>query len=635
MTRFPFPLPRITVVFAGLCLLTSTLRAAAPIPEAPRENTVALFGPAVAEGRNVALREDSAAYTGRHVSPRRNYEILATASLPHGGDVLHVWVRYRGLALQMKARVEGKTVEFPWNWTRNPDRFAWRHVGAFPREQLGEGVLFLCDTKREDNSGIDALVITADAAWAPPGATRPRPQAVATPPVNPDAPDAANATVQATVAVIEESSEPGEAAVAIDWSAIGPRVEPFIYSLNNFRGHSVARMSETTWHDGHAYMGTRLMRLHSSGLVRSWFDEETKDWKYDAVAAALVAGTPPTGAVRMICLNSWPASFDADEDGRLDSDRIDDFARLCADLVRFVNIERRIGILYWEVTNEKDFAYWRKPRNNNQPDVAAFARIYNQAAAAMRAVDPTIRIGGPAACSPLPVEPLVEFARLTHEQLDFFSFHHYATGSNTDSDQTIYEKAIVMASDSGDLIRRINAALRPHTGKILEYHLNEYNICYSWRVPEPRMTNHKGAVFDALSLISYAQVPGLTATNAWNDQDGVYGKMNNQGDLRPAAHVYHYFNRLLQGSRATVSTSDEKTVVPFAIADGSEGRPAFVLVNRTNGEQTVTLTETPVTSGSWRVASIAAEGLLPETAASPFAAPVTLAPHSVNFYWIN
>src|SRR5690606_20497673 len=92
-------------------------------------------------------------------------------------------------------------------------------------------------------------------------------------------------------------------------------------------------------------------------------------------------------------------------------------------------------------------------------------------------------------------------------------------------------------------------------GKAIEVHLNEFNICYSWRVPEPRMTDHKGAVFDALSLIAYAQIPGLTATNAWNDQDRVYGKLDNEGNLRPGAHIYHYFNRLFIGSPAAAATS--------------------------------------------------------------------------------
>ncbi|HEY9247786.1 MAG TPA: alpha-L-arabinofuranosidase, partial [Rariglobus sp.] len=229
-------------------------------------------------------------------------------------------------------------------------------------------------------------------------------------------------------------------------------------------------------------------------------------------------------------------------------------------------------------------------------------------------------------------EPLIEFAVLAREQLDFLSFHNYASGSADETDQTIYEKVSVMARDTADAVRRLKKAV---PGKDIEVHLNEHNICYSWRVPEPRMANHKGAVFDALSLIAYAQIPGLTATNAWNDQDRVYGKMDHDGALRPGAHVYHYFNTLLVGAPASSATTAAKAVVPFAIADGHDGRPAFVLVNRTNGAQTVTLSETPAHTGSWRVAAIDAAGHRPDASADPFSAPVTLSPNSVHFYWLN
>ncbi|WP_232766630.1 GH39 family glycosyl hydrolase [Geminisphaera colitermitum] len=461
------------------------------------------------------------------------------------------------------------------------------------------------------------------------------PAVASQPQLNPDEPDAANATVRAKVAVIEETSEPGEATVSIDWNRIGERVPPLLYSMNGYK----RRDDDRPWAAGIALMKPPLLRHHSSSLARYLFDESTGTWDYAKVRATFEASRPPPGTLRMHNVNIWPASYDADGDGRLDPDRVDDFARLYADLVRFVNIEMKVGIHYWEITNEKDMPYWRKPRNGNKPDVAALARIHNTTAAAIRAVDPTVKVGGPAACSPLPMEPLVEFARLTRDNLDFFSFHHYATGNSSDPDQVIYEKALVMADDAGELIRRLHAAL---PGKDFEVHLNEFNICYSWRKPEPRMINHKGAVFDALSLIAYTRVPGLTATNAWNSMEPFYGKMDALGNLRPGAYVYHYFNTLLSGRPAAATSSADKAVVPFAIADGNEGRPAFVLVNRTNGKQTVTLTESPARtgSGSWQVAVIDAGGPRPAAPAtpapaSPFSAPVTLAPHSVNFYWLN
>ncbi|EIP98070.1 alpha-L-arabinofuranosidase [Opitutaceae bacterium TAV1] len=624
-------LPRLLLATAAALLAGLAPALASPLP-APSLRTVVVAGADLAAGLKVDTRQDPAALGGAYVSPREKYQTIARVSLPAEGDTLHVWVHYRGLALQVKTRLGDKTVGFPWSWQRNAKDFAWRLAGSFKRDQLGDSVWLITDPKFTEASGVDALVVTADTDWKPVGVTNAAatPAKPAPPAANPDEPDAANATVQAEVAVIEETSESGEATVSINWGKTGEHVSPLLYSLNGLR-----RAPDPTWEAGIALMRPPLIRQHSSSLARSWF-VETADgkvtWDYAKVRATFEASRPPAGTFRMHNVNIWPASWDADEDGRLDPDRVDDFARLYADLVRFVNIEMKAGIQYWEITNEKDMPYWRKPRKDNTPDVAALARVYNTTAAAIRAVDPTVKIGGPAACSPLPMGPLVEFARLTRDQLDFFSFHHYATGNNTEPDQVIYEKAFVMADDARNLIRRIDAVMK---GKVIEYHLNEFNICYSWRKPEPRMTNHKGAVFDALSLIAYTRVPGLTATNAWGAMDRVYGKMDQRGSLRPGAYVYHYFNRLLSGRPAAVTTSADKAVVPFAVADGHEGRPAFVLVNRTNGEQTVTFTESPAQTGSWQVAVIDAGGPRPAAPAAPFKAPVTLSPHSVNFYWLD
>lgn len=446
-------------------------------------------------------------------------------------------------------------------------------------------------------------------------------------------PNAANATVAFTGTTPDELSAPGAAEVTIDWQKTGRRVEPFIYSMNVFNIVRPSMLAQPAWHEGIRYMAPRLLRLHNAEIGNAWFDAKTGRWDYAKIRTILdAAGTQPAGTVLMLNINGWPDVYDTDKDYRLDVDRVGDYARLCADLVRFINIELKTGVRYWEVTNERDVPYWRQLPPGRQPDVAALATIYNQAAVAMRAVDPTIKIGGPAACYPLPAKPLQEFVRLTRDNLDFFSFHSYASGVTSESDQTIYEKVAIIAKNTADLARWLKD-IAPD--RAIELHLNEYNVNYTWHTNEVRMINHKSAVFDALSLIAFAQVPGLTAANAWNDMDRVYGKMDATGALRPAAHVYHYFNTYLQGTIASSLSSADKAVVPFAIADGNGGRPAFALVNRTNGPQTVTLNfaGTPKT-GTWTTASIDADGLHTDAPVS-LQTPLALPPHSVHIYWSN
>jgi len=461
-----------------------------------------------------------------------------------------------------------------------------------------------------------------------------RPEGSTAPEPAPDSnmPNAANATVAFTGAAPDELSAPGVAEVTIDWRKTGRRVEPFIYSLNVFNIVRSRPAVLPAWREGMSYMAPRLWRLHNAELSNAWFDAKTGGWDYVKIRALLGELRPPDGTLLMLNINGWPDAYDTDKDHRLDPDRVGDYARLCADLVRFVNLELKAGFLYWEVTNERDVPYWRQLPSGRQPDVPALAAIYNQAAVAMRAVDPAIKIGGPAACYPLPARPLQEFVRLTRDNLDFFSFHSYASGVTSESDQTIYEKVAIIAKNTADLARWLKEVA---PDRAIELHLNEYNVSYTWRSNEVRMINHKSAVFDALSLIAFAQVPGLAAANAWNDMDRVYGKMDGAGALRPAAHVYHYFNTYLQGTIASSLSSADKAVVPFAIADGNGGRPAFALVNRTNGEQTVTVrfAGAPV-SAAWTTASTDAAGLHADAPVS-LSSPLTLPPHSVHIYWSN
>ncbi|MBX3742812.1 MAG: hypothetical protein KF712_17645 [Akkermansiaceae bacterium] len=576
---------------------------AADLPARSDTKTTALFGPAVSGNAKLLPREDPAAFTGRYLTATADYQSVAAGDLPPEGDPLHIWVRYQATALQMKTSIDGKAVEFPWDWTRHPDGFGWRKVGSFERSRLGGSIHFISEVNRTPKSGVDALVITADPTWQPSAA--------------PSAPP--------TEAVPAENAR-----VVINWNRLSRPVSPYLYSLNCQHGFS-ATSPRPGWSEGISFMKPRLLRIHNGSLVKTWFDPATGTWNKDKIRAALDSLRPPSGTELLLNINSWPEAYDADKDGRLDPDMVEPYSLLCADLVRIINREFKAGIRYWEITNEKDVAYWRPhERGPAGPpaDVPALAKIHNTAAAAMRKVDPDIKLGGPAACHPLPTQQLTEYARLTRRNLDFLSFHIYATGSAEESDRSVYDKTSSMARNTISLIESVRDEV---SSSRLEFHLNEFNINYTWEPRDPRMANHKGAVFDALFLIAHSRIPDLTAINAWSDQDGAYGKMNMDGTLRPAAHVFHHFNTRLDGSPAQVASSSEQSVVPFAAV--KNGKPAFVLVNRTSVPQSVTVTSNGMdTSTPWISSAIEASGVSAD-ASLLLKSPVVLSPHSVRFIW--
>jgi xylan 1,4-beta-xylosidase len=88
----------------------------------------------------------------------------------------------------------------------------------------------------------------------------------------------------------------------------------------------------------------------------------------------------------------------------------------------------RYGIRYWEIWNAPDAKqFW----NGSAAD---YYRLYEKTARAIQAADPAALVGGPALSKPLIAgdyrEKFIDFVRLNHLPLDFFSWHFYAVDSN-------------------------------------------------------------------------------------------------------------------------------------------------------------------------------------------------------------
>lgn len=429
-------------------------------------------------------------------------------------------------------------------------------------------------------------------------------------------------TRNATISI----EQPGTADITIDWTNTLQEISPAVYSVNSPAGFFEDRVSDPDWYNLIDYLSPALVRLHSTAIIqKSWMFTGDETWNYANISNSLAAGTLPSGTERMITIYRWPDSFDQDGDGLLDSDRLEDFTALCADLVRYINIELGYDVPYWEITNERDYFYWDLGTNG----VQQLADIYNTVAEAMRAVDPSIKLGGPAAQSVSPSSYLIEFAKQTSAQLDFLSYHAYASGDGADSDYKIYNSASRMGATAASFIEQLKAAVPE---KEIEVHLNEYNISWSWENPEPRMRNHKGAVFDALMMIGAAS-SGLTAANAWNAEDGIYGKGNLYGDIHPNAHIYHYFNHYLQGATLGVTNSNPTDIAVLVTQSTHLHSKGIAIVNRSNSRQEVTVQHLQAQENGWLSIRTDEEGLHNSNSLNPFAAPLTLPPHSVSIYW--
>lgn len=147
-----------------------------------------------------------------------------------------------------------------------------------------------------------------------------------------------------------------------------------------------------------------------------------------------------------------------DANGQLRDQSFQEFARYAARLVGWYNkggFTDEAGqyhasghtdwIHYWEVWNEPNSGY-EIPAPVKNPGATwmegdAFARLWNVAVHAMRAIDPTIIAGGPTISSYPDIPYLQRFIGNVTEPLGFLSMHYYAIGNQQDSDATIFAAA--------------------------------------------------------------------------------------------------------------------------------------------------------------------------------------------------
>lgn len=413
----------------------------------------------------------------------------------------------------------------------------------------------------------------------------------------------------------------------LDWDTpTGRTATGLHYGLGLFMGLDPAvagNSGNRTYRTNLAHMAPGLIRYHhgdqmkdSSTTSRGWVKSPgTAAYAWDAakIASAMTGAAAWTPAPTvMMTVTNWPAYLD-DGTGKLRADRYAEYAAFCAALVRIVNVEQQRGVVYWEITNEKDDAY-----GSNCEELAAIIRL---AAQAMKAVDPAIKTGAPAFSRPEDTADVNDFIRESARlgsPLDFISYHQYPDYLDKTfvaTDATIWDQATKL----GAFTTAMQAIIATHFGaaRPLETFHSEYNINWNWRNgSDLRMRSIKGAVWDALAMISLVRA-GATGATAWNEADLTFGKLDSAAGYvkRPAAEVYRLFNTLLTGT-VVATSGDESQVAVFAIKNTTGHR--CCLVNRSGSAQTIQLTfrnATPASeAAAWTVHQITSAGLATSTA---------------------
>lgn len=256
---------------------------------------------------------------------------------------------------------------------------------------------------------------------------------------------------------------------------------------------------------------------------------------------------------------------------------------MAAAWVRWANQRQGYAVRYWEVGNELD-GEWELGhfgRDGKAIDAETYARRFVAFSKAMKAVDPDIKVGGPACSSDdlLLVETLI---REAGDLLDFVSFHTYPVMAGRRSDA----ERFAQAEEVDRPVRKIREWVRQyHPGRVgaIEVGVTEWHQ----QVMETRTTvDLASGLWGCLFVGSLAEA-GVDFANQWDCfsviESGGHGLFGAREELVPRAmfHALSLWRAHMHSEWLTVRGGDESLRV---YATRSEEELAVMLIN-TSREQ--------------------------------------------------
>ncbi|MCA1991239.1 MAG: hypothetical protein LDL41_04210 [Coleofasciculus sp. S288] len=402
------------------------------------------------------------------------------------------------------------------------------------------------------------------------------------------------ALLVATAAIIFSVQESQAASVTanIDWATLTGRTATRLHYGLNVYSYTDPNIAGTPGNSNHkanvAFMNAGILRLHNTKQMEDsstsrlgWViapDSASYRWDVAKITNAL-NGAYEYEPVKMINIANWPAYMD-DGTGKLKPSMYDAYASFCAELLKIINVQLGKKITYWEVTNEKDNVYG--------DDMASLGLIVSNAYDAMKAVDPSIQVGGPAFANAYDTSQLGAFITATGDKIDFLSYHTYSASNPTTTQADIWNSASKVGYADTIALNAINQFAPNRASVILTFH-DEFNMDRT-DTSAVWLTDTTSLIYDALAIRSIINA-GATGAMAWNAGDRWWGKLNNDSNWtkRPASYLYHMLNEHVVGSVVASSSSDDSLVEIFATKSNDSAQRAVVLINRSQTAQTVQL----------------------------------------------
>jgi xylan 1,4-beta-xylosidase len=204
---------------------------------------------------------------------------------------------------------------------------------------------------------------------------------------------------------------------------------------------------------------------------------------------------------------------------------------------------------YFEVWNEPNLKdlFWAG-------DQAAYFKLYDVTAAAVKKVSADYRVGGPATAGRAWVREMIEHAVKARVPLDFITTHDYGVsgrGLDAEGNQQLFLDPSSEAIFGG--VREVHAQIKASAMPDLALHYTEWSTSYSPRDPVHDaylsaayiVSRLKGAEGHAASM-SYWTFTDIFEENGPvpSPFHGGFGLINFQGLRKPSFYAYQFLNRL-------------------------------------------------------------------------------------------
>ena len=238
------------------------------------------------------------------------------------------------------------------------------------------------------------------------------------------------------------------------------------------------------------------------------------------------------------------------------------------------HIEERYGrdevrTWYFEVWNEPNLAgFWEGA------DQKAYFDLYDMTSKSIKAIDPALRVGGPATAGAAWVPDFLAHVAQSGVAVDFVTTHAYGVDGGFLDEEGKSDTKLSPSPDaiSGD-VRRVRQQISASAFPTLPLFFTEWSTSYT-----PRDPVHDSYISAPYILSKLQACQGLVqGMSYWTYSDlfeepgpptasfqGGFGLLNREGIRKPAYFAYKYLHAL-QGQ--AINTSDRQTMV--ATADGN------------------------------------------------------------------